>query len=279
MKIAVLSGKGGAGKTFVAVNLAVTNQQGVYIDCDVEEPNGYLFLQPENVQITPVTTPLPVFNEDQCFGCRKCVDFCRFNALVYINQKPKVFSDICHSCGGCMLVCPTGAVTETPRPVGALECGVRNNIAVVTGKMALGEASATPVIRAALAKGVQSDEDVIIDCPPGSGCAVMESVREADYCILVAEPTAFGLHNLAMVQELVQLLQKPCGVIINKAKGDYQPLLDFCRQHDLRILASFPYRTDIAALNAKADIACEKDESSKQQFATLLSTLRTEVEA
>ncbi|MDD3920311.1 MAG: ATP-binding protein [Eubacteriales bacterium] len=279
MKIAVLSGKGGAGKTFVSVNLAVTLGQATYVDCDVEEPNGHLFLKPENVESTAVNTLIPQFSEELCIGCRRCVHFCHFNALVFIQKKPKVYNDVCHACGGCALVCPAGAVTEISRPVGAVERGTRGNLTVITGKMALGEASATPVIKAALQQGMAKGGDTIIDCPPGSGCAVMESVSQADYCVLVAEPTAFGLHNFAMVHELVRLMHKPCGVVINKEKGEYAPLTAYCREHDLTVLSSFPYSPEIAALNAVAAVACEKSETVKAQFAALLHTIRAEVKA
>ena len=215
MTVAVLSGKGGTGKTFLSVNLAAAAEQAVYIDCDVEEPNGRLFLRPRAVEQRAVTTPLPAFDGARCDGCRRCVDFCRFHALVYVKGKPMVFPDVCHACGGCSLVCPQGAVREEARTVGAVETGARDGIQVVTGILNTGEASAVPVIRAALAAGLGQEDTTIIDCPPGSSCSVMESVAQADYCVLLTEPTAFGLHNLRVVQELVTLLGKPRGVVLN----------------------------------------------------------------
>lgn len=205
MKIACLSGKGGAGKTLVAVNLAATAGNCTYIDCDVEEPNGRLFLKPENIWMDSVDSLLPDFDAGRCTGCRQCVDFCRFHALMYIKEKPMVFSEVCHSCGGCMLVCPEDAITEKPKPIGMLEVGSHGKIKVVTGILNPGEATGVPIIREALklAEGM-----TIIDCPPGSACSVMESVMDADYCLLVAEPTAFGFHNFRMVHELVTLLKK-----------------------------------------------------------------------
>ena len=132
MKIACLSGKGGAGKTFVAVNLAAAAGTATYIDCDVEEPNGHLFLKLEQVREETVYTLLPEFDKERCNGCKKCVEFCRFHALVYIKEKPIVLSEVCHSCGGCKLVCPEGAITEKKKPIGTIRCGVRNNLSVVT---------------------------------------------------------------------------------------------------------------------------------------------------
>lgn len=266
MRIACLSGKGGAGKTLVAVNLAAVGAD-TYIDCDVEEPNGRLFLKTEKKQTKIVSTLLPEFDAEKCIGCKQCVEFCRFHALMYIKEKPMVFSEVCHSCGGCMLVCPEGAITEKPKAIGTLEVGNHGNIKVVTGILNPGEATGVPVIRKALkeAEGLS-----VIDCPPGSACSVMESVTDADYCLLVAEPTAFGFHNFQMVHELVTLLGKKCGVVINKQDMPYEPLEQFCKEKGLPVLARIPYDPRIAALSADGQIAAETDENIRCLFQDLL---------
>ncbi|MDO5361156.1 MAG: ATP-binding protein [Eubacteriales bacterium] len=270
MKIACLSGKGGAGKTLTAVNLAAAAKNATYIDCDVEEPNGRLFLKPENIKETTVSSLLPVFDADKCTGCRKCVDFCRFHALMFLKEKPMLFPEVCHSCGGCMMVCPEGAITEEPKPVGILEIGTHKNIQVVSGILNPGEASGVPLIRAAL----KHDNGLtIIDCPPGSACSVMESVMDADYCILVVEPTAFGFHNFCMVHELVTLLKKKCGVVINKEDTPFEPLEEFCRKHNLPVLARIPYNPEIAALAAKGEIVSEKNEQTQEIFQHILAQI------
>lgn len=270
MKIACLSGKGGAGKTLTAVNLAAAAKNATYIDCDVEEPNGRLFLKPENIKETTVNSLLPVFDADKCTGCRKCVDFCRFHALMFLKEKPMLFPEVCHSCGGCMMVCPEGAITEEPKPVGILEIGTHKNIQVVSGILNPGEASGVPLIRAAL----KHDNGLtIIDCPPGSACSVMESVMDADYCILVVEPTAFGFHNFCMVHELVTLLKKKCGVVINKEDTPFEPLEEFCRKHNLPVLARIPYNPEIAALAAKGEIVSEKNEQTQEIFQHILAQI------
>ena len=273
MKLAVLSGKGGAGKTLLAVNLASAAGHAAYVDCDVEEPNGRLFLKPEDVSTQPVHTLLPAFDAEKCNGCRKCVDFCRFNALIYIRQTPKVFSEVCHSCGGCQMVCPTGAIREEPRSVGHLELGRRNGLQIVTGILNPGEASGVPVISAALESVRDFDGLTVVDCPPGSACSVMESVQDADYCLLVAEPTAFGFHNFRMVYELCSLLKKPCGVVINKMDAPYEPLEAFCREHHLPILARIPYDPHVAALAAQGQLLYEADEGMAQQFRQILEVI------
>lgn len=270
MKIACLSGKGGAGKTMVAVNLAAAAGSASYIDCDVEEPNGRLFLKPDVLKEQVVSSLLPEFAAAKCTGCKKCVSFCRFHALMYVREKPVVFSEMCHSCGGCMLVCPEHAIAERPKPVGKLEIGKHGKLRTVTGILNPGEASGVPVIREALK---QAEGLTVIDCPPGSACSVMESVMDADYCVLVAEPTAFGFHNFKMVFELVTLLDKKCGVVINKQDGCYEPLEAFCEEKNLPVLARIPYDTEIAALVAGGEILYEKSETARKNFKELLERI------
>lgn len=270
MKIACLSGKGGAGKTFIAVNLAAAAGNAVYIDCDVEEPNGRLFLKPEHVQEITVSSLLPEFDGERCTGCKRCVQFCRFHALMYIKETPKVFAEVCHSCGGCALVCPEGAVSEREKPTGRLECGEHDGIRVVTGILNPGEASGIPVIREALKR---AEGLTVIDCPPGSACSVMESVSDADFCVLAAEPTAFGFHNFKMVYELVTLLGKRCGVVINKQELPYEPLETFCREQKIPILARIPYDPEIAALAAEGEIVPEKNQQLQRIFTELLKKI------
>lgn len=279
MIIAVLSGKGGTGKTLISVNLAAAADRAAYVDCDVEEPNGRLFFRPDRLEEITVTTRLPDFDAALCTGCRKCVDFCRFNALVHIKTKPLVFPEVCHSCGGCALVCPSGAVSEIERTVGVVERGRSGQVDVISGILNLGEASAVPVIRAALRAGLVSSAPItVVDCPPGSSCSVMESVSEADYCLLVAEPTAFGLHNFRMVHQLVTLLGKPCGVILNKEDSPYPLLEDYCREHHLPIHLRIPYSRELAQITASGNIAVGKDLRLKEELTALLHRLREEGE-
>lgn len=273
MRIAVLSGKGGAGKTMVSVNLAASAPKAVYIDCDVEEPNGRLFLKPENITEKPVCTLLPVFDLEKCNGCRKCVDFCRFNAIIYIKDRPKVFSEVCHSCGGCKMVCSQGAISEEGRPVGHVEQGKYKNVDVVTGVLDLGEASGVPIIKSTQETGFAIDTLNIIDCPPGSACSVMESVTGSDYCILVVEPTAFGFHNFLMVYELVSLMDKPCGVIVNKMDRPYEPLEEFCNKNSLPILMRIPYSEKLARLAAAGEVLVEHDSELKESFKAVLKKI------
>ncbi len=276
-KIAVLSGKGGAGKTFVTVNLAAASPKAVYVDCDVEEPNGHLFLKPQITKQEAVYTALPHFDKEKCIGCRKCVDFCRFHALAFLRGKPLLFPEICHACGGCELLCPAQAIDEEKREIGILKEGESGSVSVVSGEMHLGESSGTKIIQKAVAVGLKKAEEqdalLCIDCPPGSACTVMESIADADYCILVAEPTAFGFHNFKMVHELTKVLKKPCGVVINKAEEPYLPLETYCKAENTPILLSIPYRMEIARLCAAGQVAALENEEAKSLFTTLLQTI------
>lgn len=273
MKVAVLSGKGGAGKTLVACGLACAAGRAVYADCDVEEPNGRLFFKPENTVIRPVLRRMPAFDAQKCTGCRKCVERCRFNALVFVKGAPMLFGEVCHSCGVCAYVCPEGAVAEAGLEAGAVESGVRGGIRVVTGELKLGEATGVPVIAAALEEA--GDEGtVIIDCPPGSACPVMEAAREAGYCVLVTEPTAFGLHDLRLVVELMRVMGKPCGVVVNKAGAEYAPLEEYLAREGLPVLARIPYSENLAAIVSAGGLAYDEDAQARELFTALLGRIR-----
>ena len=278
MKIAILSGKGGAGKTMTAVNLAAAAPDAVYVDCDVEEPNGRLFIKPNDVKEEKVYTEIPEFDGEKCTGCRKCADFCRFNALVYIREKPKLFPDICHSCGGCALVCPEDAISNIKKEVGHIEWGKHNNINAVTGILNPGQASGIPVIKKAIQKASEFGGLCIIDCPPGSACSVMESISMSDYCIIVVEPTAFGFHNFKMVYELVTILGKKCGIIINKIDVPYEPLYNFCEKNHIDILCEIPYKKELAEIISNGDIICEYIPEYKEMFSDILKRIGGEIQ-
>ena len=280
MKIAVLSGKGGTGKTFVSVNLSVTAPQALYLDCDVEEPNGHLFLKPEDVHSEVVTKYLPEFDAEKCIGCRTCIDFCRFNALAFIKDVPQVFNVICHSCGGCALACPQEAITEKKVEIGHVDIGKHKNVEVASGFLNIGEASGIAIIQKLMQHADEYDAgNVIIDCPPGSACPVVESIQDADYCILVAEPTVFGVHNFEMVHELVQIMNKPCGVIINKAIEGNHIMDDVCASENLRVLAKIPYRDNTALDGANGKIAAETDDDLRETFEGIWRAIAEEVKA
>ncbi|KPU43482.1 electron transport complex subunit RsxB [Oxobacter pfennigii] len=278
MRIAVLSGKGGTGKTLVSVNLAATAKMSIYIDCDVEEPNGYLFFKPEDVQEEAISVKIPKVDNELCNGCRKCIGFCKFNALAYIKDKLIVFDEVCHSCSGCVMLCPEKALSEKEKIIGRVQKGTSDQVAVYTGILNVGEASGIPVIKKLLVENkLKADKHTFIDCPPGSACTVIESIKDADYCILVAEPTLFGVHNLNMVYELVRLFGKQYGVILNKCLEEENPAEKFCLEKNIKILGRIPFDTELGTLNSNAEIAVRKSEKYLDMFSLLLEAVTREV--
>jgi len=277
MKVAVLSGKGGTGKTFVSVNLAAVAKEAGYVDCDVEEPNGHLFFKPEEIETEKIAVKIPFVNASLCNGCRKCVDLCKFNALAYINSKLLVFDEICHSCGGCVLFCPEKALSEKEKYIGEIQRGKSEQVQVASGILNVGEASGVPVIKKLL-KGIKNDlEYTFIDCPPGSACVVMESIKDADYCVLVAEPTLFGVHNLNMVYELVKLFNKPYGVVLNKCMAGENPSESFCKEKDIKVLSQILFDMELGTLNSRALIAVRENQKYWGIFDELLQMITREV--
>lgn len=278
MKVAVLSGKGGTGKTLLSVNLAVAGESSVYIDCDVEEPNGHLFLKPKEIASEKVKVKIPIVDMELCDGCRKCVEFCKYNALAYVNEKLIVFNDICHSCGGCILVCTLKALSEKEKVIGEIRKGNSENVKVLSGILNIGEASGVPIIKKLLEEKPNENNTVIIDCPPGSACIVMESIKDADYCVLVAEPTIFGVHNLNMVYELVKLFNKPHGVVLNKCIEGTNPAEEFCIKNNIKILDKIPFDNELGMLNSNALIAAKESQKYKDSFSKLLNRIIKEVQ-
>mgnify|MGYP000849113845 FL=1 len=277
MRIAVLSGKGGTGKTLISVNLAAVAKTSIYIDCDVEEPNGHLFFKPGNVQEEEVSVLIPKVDEKLCSGCRKCVDFCKFNALAYIKDKLIIFEEVCHSCGGCIMLCPEKALTEKEKVIGKVQKGTSDNVTVNTGILNTGEASGIHIIKKLLNNNTEIDKQTFIDCPPGSACIVMESIKDADYCVLAAEPTMFGVHNLNMVYELVRLFKKPLGVVLNKCLEEENPAEKFCFEKNIKVLSRIPFDNELGILNSNAEIAVRKSEKYRAMFSSLLATVIKEV--
>jgi len=278
MRIAVLSGKGGTGKTLVSVNLAAVAKSSTYIDCDVEEPNGHLFFKPKEIVEEEISVKIPKVDEGLCNGCRKCVDFCKFNALAYIKDKLIVFEDICHFCGGCILLCPQKALAEKEKVIGKVRTGTSDGVSVYTGILNTGEPSGVPIIKKLLdGNKTKTNKMTFIDCPPGSACIVMESIKDADYCVLVAEPTLFGVHNLNMVYELAKLFNKPFGVVLNKCIGGQNPSEEFCIEKNIKILGRIPFDSELGTLNSNAEIAVRESEKYQRMFSSLLETVKKEV--
>ncbi len=276
MKIAVLSGKGGTGKTLVAVNLAAASKSSVYVDCDVEEPNGHLFFKPDKIVREEISVKIPVIDHALCTGCRACVTFCKFNALAFINQKVKVFDAVCHSCGGCNLFCPEHAIHESDKIIGMVEAGMSKTVKVITGVLNTGEETGVPIIKKLISQIDEGSKTTVIDCPPGSSCMVMESIKEADYCVLVAEPTTFGVHNLKMVYDLVKLFKKPYGCVLNKCIDEPNPSEAFCTENNISIIGRIEFDKQLGIVNSNGKIVSRVDEKYREMFEALLRRIEQE---
>jgi MinD superfamily P-loop ATPase len=242
MKLAIASGKGGTGKTTVAVNLARvladSGQAVQYLDCDVEEPNGHLFLRPRLETTQTVGIPVPLVDESKCTACRKCAEACQYHAIAVL-KKALVFPELCHGCGGCALACPVGAIREANRPIGVVETGQADGVAFVQGRLNVGEAMAPPLIRAVKRRAI-SDGVAILDAPPGTSCPVVTTVRDADYVMLVTEPTPFGLNDLKLAVDMICQLGLPHGVVINRADSGDTRVREFCLRAQIFVIAELP---------------------------------------
>lgn len=273
MKIAVLSGKGGTGKTTVSASLSATIKPSQYVDCDVEEPNGYIFLKPEIKQSIPVNVEIPSVDEAICTGCGACAKACQFHALAVIKNKVILFPEICHHCGACYIACKRGAITASERTIGVIE--MNDDQTFAQGKLHIGEPVAVPVIKR-LKEYLRKDIPVIIDCSPGASCTVVQSLEGCDFCLLVTEPTPFGLHDLKIAVSLVKKLGFPFGIVINKALESNSLVEDYCKEEGIEILLKIPYSKEIAESYSDGTLPVQSKEWA-ERFTELYDRIKERV--
>ena len=270
MNIAVLSGKGGTGKTTVSTNLALALKSN-YIDCDVEEPNGFLFLKPKVDKTEKVMVDYPVIDNDKCTSCGACVNTCQFNALAKVKDDIMLFEKLCHGCGACEIACKFDAITYGKREIGKIETGKIREINCSRGILNIGEPMAVPVIRELL-KDLQGELN-LIDCPPGTSCNVVNALKYADGAILVTEPSEFGLHDLKMAVELVKMYNIPFGIVINKDDGETNIVKKYCKEEKVNLIGTIPYNKDTAVLYSKGEILYD-DVKHKIVFDKISETIK-----
>lgn len=253
MIVSVASGKGGTGKTLVATSLALSlaNRHPVQLlDCDVEEPNDHIFLNLTVNQSWPVCVAVPEIDESKCTSCGTCSEVCAYNAIAVIKQKVLVFPELCHGCGACSYLCPESAITEGGREIGVVEMGTSGRLELVQGRLLIGELMAPPIIRE-VKRHINPTSHVIIDVSPGTSCPVVESISGSDFCLLVTEPTPFGLNDLSLAVEVVRKLRIPCGVIINRVGVGDEKVEGYCKEQGIPILLKIPLDRKIATLYSK----------------------------
>ena len=271
MIIAIASGKGGTGKTLVAASLALSIGNNVQlIDCDVEEPNAAIFIKPEIKKTVNASVLVPVVDKNLCDYCGKCAEICEYHAIVVVKNTILIFPELCHSCGACSLLCPRQAITEEKREIGRIETGERGDIQFVQGCLNVGEAMSPPLIKQVKAL-IDPGRIVIIDSPPGTSCPVIAAIKGCDFCLLVTEPTPFGLNDLVLAVETVRKLGIPFGVIINRSDLGDNKTEEYCAVENIPILMRIPFKKEIAQAYSKGLALIERLPEYKRKFKDLFN--------
>lgn len=281
MIISVASGKGGTGKTLVATSLALSlkdNHEVVLLDCDVEEPNDHILLKPVITGSEPVNLQVPVVADEKCTYCGKCAKVCAYHAIAVLGNHVLTFPQLCHGCGACSYLCPEKAISEEPRQTGLIEWGHSDGVRFAHGILTVGEAMAPPVIRK-VKERANGNGIVIRDIPPGTSCPVVEAIKGSDFCLLVTEPTPFGLNDLALAVETVRELEIPCGVVLNRAGVGDTGVAEYCRKENIPILLTIPLDKEIARLYSRGITLVDGMPQWKGRFRRLFHSIEELVNA
>ncbi len=277
MIISVASGKGGTGKTLVATSLALSIEDNVQLlDCDVEEPNAHIFIKAEIKDKYPAFIPIPQIDKEKCNFCGKCAEVCVYNAIAVLKEDVLVFKELCHGCGACSFLCPQKAIREVNKLIGVVNKGNLKEIEFIEGKLNIGEAMAPPLIRQ-VKEHINSEKTVIIDAPPGTSCPVIVSITGTDFCLLVTEPTPFGLNDLILSVEVMRKLKIPFGVVINRCDLGDEETQKYCKKENIPILMNIPFKKEIAIAYSKGLPMVEAFPEYKNKFMDLLNKIKVTV--
>ncbi len=276
MIISIASGKGGTGKTTVAVNLATSIPNVQLLDCDVEEPNSHIFIKPEIDGTISVPIPVPNVDEGKCNYCGRCAEICEYNAIAILKDNVLVFPELCHGCGACSNLCPQNAIKEVSRQIGFVEIGTKGDLQFGHGRLNIGEAMSPPLIRA-VKEYSNPSRTIIIDAPPGTSCPVIESIKGSDFCILVTEPTPFGLNDLILAVEVLRKVRIPFGVVINKSDLGNKDTHVYCKEENVPILMEIPFKKEIAMVYSKGMLLVEQFPEYKKEFGKMYESIKSMV--
>lgn len=273
MIIAVASGKGGTGKTTLSVAFAkVLEGKTLLLDCDVEEPNSHIFMKPQNIEISRVTVPVPVIDAKRCTFCGECGRICEFNAIAVLKNDVMVFEELCHSCGGCLLACKEGAVSEKEKEIATVSVGKSGEVKTIEGKIDVGKALVPPAIRG-VKKYIEKDAINILDCPPGTACPAVTAMNGSDYIVLVTEATPFGLHDLKLTVDVVRQLKIPHGVIINRFDTGDKGVEDYCEKEKINILLKIPESMEVAKAYSKGETLLSAMPEIKEEMIKIIDMI------
>jgi MinD superfamily P-loop ATPase len=280
MQIAIASGKGGTGKTTIATNLACSivrmGEEVQYLDCDVEEPNGHIFLKPDIKETQKVTIGVPEVNTDLCDGCGKCGILCQYSAIICLKDKPLVFEQLCHSCGGCELICPTGAIKEKQIEIGFVDLGTTGDVKFGQGRLKIGDVRSPALIKK-VKEHAANNGTVLIDAPPGTSCPVIEAVKGVDFVLLVTEPTPFGLNDLELAVEMVRELGTSFAVVINRCDVGDDRVVRYCQQQDIEIFLEIPNDRMVAEVYSQGIKIIDALPGYEEKFIQLYQKINTRV--
>jgi len=277
VRISIASGKGGTGKTLVATNLAAAAEEALLVDLDVEEPNCYLFFDGKELSREVVSRKVPFVHTEKCTYCANCAKVCEFHAIVSLPANVLVFDELCHGCGACSRFCPEGAIEERDHPMGEIIHLSASELRGLTyGRLRVGEASAATLIKR-VKMTMPGDGLTIIDCPPGTACPAVESMRGSDLCVLVTEPTPFGLHDLRLALAVTKKLRLPPVVLLNKTGLPGPDIREFCASTGVPIVGEIPIRRAIAETYSEGKLLV-RDPGFKRQFESMLERILKEAE-